>query len=442
MAKAKKLYVCDNCAYESAKWLGRCPNCGEWNTFTEKEVLPTKSISASIGQDISSDVVNIRDIKLENDIRTPTLWTEVDFLLGGGILNGQVILLSGEPGVGKSTILIQLANHYSLQGSNTLYVSGEESTTQISHRAQRLFEDLSEDKLHLLSSGNLSSIESAVEKLNPRLVIIDSVQTIYNPEIATAPGTISQIKLTASRLINSAKAKGFTLVIVGHINKEGTIAGPKTLEHMVDTVVQLDKAQDTNICIMRVSKNRFGPTGEIALLVLEEKGFRDISVTDSLFAGDNQPAVGMARSLVWEGSRPVILQVQALVQKTIFAYPKRVAEGIGTNRVQLIAAIVGKYLKIDLNAMDIYIRTTNGFRLSSPAGDMAVAAAIISSVTNKELNQQLLFTGELGLNGKFALSSDRLNDKSNRFETFDVVSPKGKASKRVENLQDLAKLIK
>jgi DNA repair protein RadA/Sms len=439
LAKAdKQVYVCSNCGNESPKWVGKCGACGEWNTYVEFKVQKLEELADEARSSEEVEVFKLQEVVSKPLTRMATGSEEFDRVLGGGLVSAQVVLISGEPGVGKSTLLMQLTHHFSTSGHNVVYVAGEESPQQIAMRAQRLFPGDKWD-IDLISEPNLDSVIPRLAALRPQLVIVDSIQTVFTRQVSGVAGGLSQIKACTAELVRAAKRNGYVLVIVGHINKSGVVAGPKVLEHLVDTVLQFEGDGEFNYRLLRSDKNRFGPAAEVGIFSMGEKGLQDMNQNDLLFTSGEEGSVGVAKTVQWEGSRPVVVEVQALVQDTVFPYPKRVAEGVPLNRVQLIAAILDKYLKVKLVTKDIYVRTVNNYKLNSAQTDMAIAAAIISSAKGVTVSSGTVFVGELGLNGHFKLATV-LAERSAKFasaQKLDVITP----AKRALNLPSLAKLI-
>jgi len=448
--KQKVKYVCSECGTEHPKWMGQCSGCGAWSTLEEQQVLAkeTKTAKRILGE--SSAVQKLGKINVKNVKRLKTGFDEVDSALAGGLIPDQVVLFSGEPGVGKSTLLLQVAVDVSQSGQLALYASGEESASQIVNRAERLFQKKEYKDVEFVAAPGVHGLVGQIEALKPQFVIVDSIQTMYDESLSSLPGSLSQIKSCTSVLVNAAKQLGFILVLVGHINKEGSIAGPKVLEHLVDTVLQLEGERDGEYRILRVLKNRFGSTGEVGILVMTETGLADMDGSHNIFAGAAEDTIGGAKTLVVEGNRPIIVQVQALTNSTVFAYPKRVAEGLPVSRLQLICAILERFTDVRLADKDVYIRTAGGYRLSDPSTDLAVAAAIISSMKNAKIPQDSLFVGEISLGGKTSIPSAIRNklDVVARQNISNIILPKTKfpaglkGKVGVEQIADVARLSK
>jgi DNA repair protein RadA/Sms len=385
--------------------MGQCNSCGEWNTLEESQISAVEKraakmvlVDAAVSTKLSSGGVDFRQ-------RVSTPFNELNDVLGGGFVEDQVILLAGEPGIGKSTLLLQLAVDLKAKNKSVVYVSGEESVSQVGRRANRLFSGEVEryEDIDFMGSLGVGSLIASFDAQKPEFVIIDSIQTMFDETLSSLPGSLAQVKSCTSKLVSAAKSIGFVLVLVGHINKDGGIAGPKVLEHLVDTVLNFEGEREADYRLVRVAKNRFGSTGEVGLLIMTEAGLIDLNSEYNIFdSGENSP--GVARTLVVEGNRPLVLEVQALVTSTVFPYPKRVAEGMPISRLQLICAILDKYAKLNLGDKDVYVRTTGGYSLKGTESDLAIAAAIISSMKSKAYSPNEVFVGELSLGGSVSVS--------------------------------------
>ena len=394
----KKIYICSNCDAQFPKWSGRCLECGAWGSL-EEEVLDRKEQEKKdLTKIVGAEIINLKNIKTKKEERVKTSWEEVDRVLGGGILLGSFILLSGEPGIGKSTLAAQLANSLA-RDSDILYVSGEESALQVKSRLERLACNL--DKLQFIGETNVEKILAASLRFKPALLVVDSIQTIYSTELPAEPGSLSQIRAVAVKFLEIAKEQDITVLLIGHITKDGQVAGPKSLEHIVDLVLSLETEKSSNYSLLRASKNRFGSINELGILEMTAKGFVGVKNPSSIFLSDNISSIaGSSISCVMEGSRPFFVNVQALVSKTIFGYPQRKASGLDLNRLQVLSSVISKRTKLDLSTKDIIINLVGGLKLSDPALDLAVVAAIISSSYNKSLGSHLILIGELGLGGE------------------------------------------
>lgn len=391
MKKVNKVYLCENCGNDFTQWSGRCTICGEWNSLKEITV-PEGSGMAKNVKDV--EVSNLSDISVANNERMKTGIGEFDRVLGGGIVPGSLILVGGEPGIGKSTLLLQICDTI----KDCFYVSAEESLAQIKGRADRL--KISPDGLKLIADGDLLAIEKEILKNKPNLVIIDSIQTVYLSEYPSTPGSMVQVRECGIFLQRLAKRTGISVVIVGHVTKEGSLAGPRTLEHLVDAVLYLEGEQFHDARILRGTKNRFGATNEVGIFSIQEKGLVEIKNPSELFLAETQSAAGSVVTATVEGTRPILVEVQALVIPTHFGYPKRTASGFDLNRLNLLSAVISKKMPVNLGNYDIYINIVGGMRLFEPAIDLAICAAIISSYKNKPLSKNLCLFGEVGLSGE------------------------------------------
>ncbi len=398
MAKKKILFECQNCGLTTPKWMGKCTNCGSWDSFIElnehqQEVIKqTKTTSPS-----SAKAISINDI-VENEVyRYSSLDNELDMVLGGGIVPGSLTLIGGSPGVGKSTLLLKVGSNIASSGKNVLYVSGEESSGQIKLRANRLSSN--HDSLYLLSEIRLEQILIELQHRNYDFLIVDSIQTIYSENITSAPGSVTQVRQITFELMRIAKEKDIAIFIIGHITKEGSIAGPRVLEHMVDTVLYFEGDSSQELRILRGFKNRFGPTSEIGVFEMRSDGL--ISATDiaSRFFNRNSEQPGSALTVVMEGSRPIILEVQALVSESHTPNSKRQATGFDTNRLNMLLALLERKLEIPLSGYDVFINITGGIKVTETAADLAILAAIISSFRDRAISKETIFIGEVSLVG-------------------------------------------
>ena len=378
MAKIKSKFVCQNCGYETGKWLGKCPECGSFSTFVEEieKPQPKGNHPTNYNTDVTPKILS--EIKPFSQERTKTGLSELDRVLGGGFVQGSLTLVGGDPGIGKSTLLLQICQKLGEQGKNILYVSGEESVQQIKIRADRL--EITTEKLKLLSETNLNIIESVIAKENPDYVIIDSIQTMFIDEVSSAPGSVSQVREATSRLMHLGKGKNISLIIVGHVTKDGAIAGPKILEHMVDTVLYFEGDKQASYRILRAVKNRFGGTNEIGVFEMVHSGLREIlNPSEFMLSGRPENVSGSVVTCSLEGTRPMLLEVQALVSYTTFNIPRRTATGMDFNRVVLLIAVLEKRANLQLAAYDSYVNLTGGIKIAEPSLDAAVAVAIASS---------------------------------------------------------------
>lgn len=396
--KTKVVYVCDQCGYESVKWLGCCPVCNEWNTFAEHKIAPVVR-GVMKESPTQSEACSVKEIALHEGERVSLKDDELDLIFGGGIVAGSVILLGGEPGIGKSTLLTQIASIFATHYGKVLYATGEESVKQVRLRAIRL--DAERDDFYLLAENNLSAVFENVKKIAPKLLIIDSIQTLYDDGLDSISGSVGQIRECTAQLLQLAKREQLTVMIAGHVTKEGVIAGPRLLEHMVDVVLYFEGRRYQDYRILRGVKNRFGSTNEVALLEMTEKGLLPFHNPSALFLAERAvTAPGSTVGAVMEGTRPFLVEFQALVTKTSFGNPRRLATGIEYNRLLLIIAVLEKVLGLALGYQDVYVNVAGGLKIDDPASDLAVAAAVVSSFRNIPLKGNTVLLGEVGLSGE------------------------------------------
>lgn len=402
MKGTKLVYICSECEYESPKWMGKCPHCGAWNSFVEDVV--TKESSASAPKRLSmisageSEVSLFSELEMPEYIRTATGLSELDRVLGGGLVCGSVVLLSGEPGIGKSTLLLQICDTLG-ENKKVLYVSGEESRGQLRLRADRL--NTKGKNLYVLTETNVEDILSNADKIKPDVIIADSVQTMYSDKVASAPGSVTQVKECAMAFIGKAKAHGISVILVGHVNKEGGIAGPKVLEHMVDAVICFEGDRRQTYRIIRANKNRYGSTNEIGVFEMTDTGLSEVTNPSEMLLADRPTdSSGNCAVCTIEGTRPMVAEIQALVTPTVFPAPRRTSNGVDYNRTCLILAVLEKRLGLKFSTNDVYLNVIGGMRLDEPAIDLAVALAMISSITDKIIPDTLIALGELGLSGE------------------------------------------
>ncbi len=404
MKGLKTIFICSNCSYHSPKWMGKCPSCNKWNTFVEDVIGTTpeqpepKRKSMVSGTAGENRAVSYNELEIPDYIRSGTGLAELDRVLGGGLVHGSVVLISGEPGIGKSTLLMQISECLG-ESRKVLYISGEESGGQLKLRAKRL--GVSGKNLYVLTETNLESILKEADKIKPDIMIVDSIQTIYDDMIRSAPGSIAQVRESALTLINRAKTDGISMLLVGHVNKEGGIAGPKVLEHMVDAVLCFEGEKLQSYRIIRANKNRFGSTNEIGVFEMSDKGLVEIpNPSEMLLSGRPKNTPGNCAVCTIEGTRPIIAEIQALVSPTSFPAPRRTANGIDYNRLCLIIAVLEKRLGLKFYQNDVYMNVIGGLYLNEPASDAAIALALISSLTDKAVPDELIAIGELGLSGE------------------------------------------
>ncbi|GGJ93338.1 DNA repair protein RadA [Lentibacillus kapialis] len=401
MAKRKTKYVCQDCGYESAKWMGKCPGCNHWNTLVEE----IEALSGGAGHTMSRDgkaagqPESITSIETKKEPRITTGMKEFNRVLGGGIVPGSLALIGGDPGIGKSTLLLQISSQLAEKQLPVLYISGEESTRQTKLRADRL--DVSSELLYVMAETNLLDIINQIEQIRPAFVVIDSIQTIYREEVTSAPGSVSQVRESTSELMRVAKSNGIPIFIVGHVTKEGAIAGPRMLEHMVDAVLYFEGERHHTYRILRSVKNRFGSTHEMGIFEMKEEGLREVMNPSEIFLEErSQGAAGSTVVASMEGTRPVLVEIQALISPTSFGNPRRMATGIDTNRVPLLMAVLEKRVGLMLQNQDAYIKVAGGVKLDEPAIDLAVAVSIASSFRNQPTKPEDIVIGEVGLTGE------------------------------------------
>lgn len=395
----KKVFVCSECDYQSPKWLGKCPECGSWNSFVEETYDPkARAVSDTAGVR-REESVRFNEMKRDSGAsRIPTSIGELDRALGGGLVKGSVVLLAGEPGIGKSTLLMQLCGKLG-EFSKILYVSGEESKGQLKIRADRL--GVSPEELFILTETSCAAVKEECEKINPEVLIIDSIQTMTSDSSSSVAGSIAQVRECASEIMNFAKRGGITVILVGHVNKEGGIAGPKVLEHMVDAVLYFEGERTQSHRVIRAIKNRYGSTNEIGVFEMTDCGLEEVSnPSEMLLAGRPDGVSGSCAACVLEGTRPIIAEIQALVVPSVYPSPKRTADGLDYNRICLLLAVLEKRLGMRLSACDVYLNVVGGLRIDEPAVDAAVAMAIMSSMKDIAVPRDLIVMGEIGLSGE------------------------------------------
>ncbi|MCH2197311.1 MAG: DNA repair protein RadA [Flavobacteriales bacterium] len=399
MAKVKTKYVCQNCGATAAKWIGKCPSCNEWNTYVEESVQPdTRQTRRRAMIPVTQQkAAPLQSFESSSGVRTPVDDQELDRVLGGGLVPGSLILCGGEPGIGKSTLLLQTAMRFS--GGNVLYVSGEESPEQIKMRAERI--GPLKDSLYVLPETNVKIIAEQAEELNPSLIIVDSIQTLFTPEIESSPGSVSQIRETAADLLTIAKTKHIPVFLIGHITKEGSLAGPKVLEHMVDVVLQFEGDRFHAFRILRTVKNRFGSTHELGIYEMNSNGLQPVLNPSAVLIGEKDPSLsGSAIAASLEGMRPLLLEIQALVSTAVYGTPQRSATGYNTRRLNMLLAVLEKRCGFKLGMKDVFLNIAGGLRIEDPAIDLAVVAACLSSSLDIALPSDTVFAGEIGLSGE------------------------------------------
>lgn len=421
MAKGKTTaFFCKECGFESAKWLGQCPGCREWNSFVEEPVAKAEaSGKRGISSTGSGGVTGVKikparlsEIQLDEQDRMKTGYEELDRVLGGGVVRGSLVLVGGDPGIGKSTLLLQVCRNLAFAEKKVLYISGEESLKQIKLRANRIGE-VKGDPLFLCET-NLDLIEAAIQEEQPDVVIIDSIQTMFREEISSAPGSVSQVRESTNLLMQIAKGKGIAIFIVGHVTKEGVVAGPRVLEHMVDTVLYFEGERSASYRIIRGVKNRFGSTNEIGVFEMIESGLAEVkNPSEFMLSGRPEDASGAVVACSMEGTRPIMIEVQALITPTAFGMPRRTAAGTDYNRVNLLMAVLEKRGHYDLSHFDAYVNITGGLRMNEPALDLAILMAIVSSMKDRAIDSKTIIFGEVGLSGEVravSMAQQRVNE--------------------------------
>jgi DNA repair protein RadA/Sms len=398
MKKSHSKFVCQACAYESPRWIGKCPNCGEWNSFVEELIVLKSKTARASGSRLHAGPISIGEVSLLPESRVSTGIAELDRVLGGGIVAGSVVLVGGDPGIGKSTLMMQMAA--GLHVPSILYITGEESVNQIKLRAERLDTPPSPGLL-LLAETNLEVIETHLEHVKPALIIVDSIQTMFRSDLESAPGTVSQVRESTSTFMRFAKGREVPVFLVGHVTKEGAIAGPKVIEHMVDTVLQFEGERHYAYRILRAMKNRFGSTNEIGIFEMQDSGLREVLNPSQVFlAQRRQGASGSSVVAGMEGTRPLLLEVQALVAPTSYGVPQRTATGFDTRRLQMLLAVLEKRVGLHLGQYDVFVNVAGGVRIDEPAADLGMAVAIVSSLKDIPVDSQSVVIGEIGLGGE------------------------------------------
>ncbi|HAX51421.1 DNA repair protein RadA [Muricomes intestini] len=404
MAKGKKsVFFCQNCGHEESKWLGQCPACKEWNTFVEEKIsVSAAKNGTAAGSGLktarSAEIVSLSQVSADDHTRLRTGIKELDRVLGGGIVPGSLVLVGGDPGIGKSTLLLQVCKSLSAN-KNILYISGEESLAQIKLRANRMGKFT--ENLKLLCETNLETIRTVIESQRPELVIIDSIQTMYSEEVSSAPGSVSQVRESTNVFMQLAKGLGISIFIVGHVTKEGTVAGPRVLEHMVDTVLYFEGDRHASYRILRGVKNRFGSTNEIGVFEMRQNGLAEVeNPSEYMLSGKPENASGSVVACSMEGTRPILIEIQALVCRSNFGLPRRTAAGTDYNRVNLLMAVLEKRIGLPLSEYDAYVNIAGGIKMNEPAIDLGIIMALVSSYKNRPIDEKMLVFGEVGLSGE------------------------------------------
>ena len=426
LAKRKNKFVCQECGYETPKWMGKCPGCGNFNTMIEEiEAKSSGNRPMVSGNRTVGKPERITELESQKEPRITTAMKEFNRVLGGGVVPGSLVLIGGDPGIGKSTLLLQISAQLAEKKLRVLYVSGEESTRQTKLRADRL--GIAEEELFVLSETNLYDIGQQIEKLNPQLVIIDSIQTIYREEVASAPGSVSQVRECTGELMRIAKTNHISIFIVGHVTKEGAIAGPRLLEHMVDTVLYFEGERHHTYRILRSVKNRFGSTNEMGIFEMREEGLREVVNASEIFLEERKAgAAGSTVVASMEGTRPILVEIQALIAPSSFGNPRRMATGIDSNRVSLIMAVLEKRAGFLLQNQDAYLKVAGGVKLDEPAIDLAIAISIVSSFRDQPTEPKDIFIGEVGLTGEIRRVSriEQRVQEANKLGFKRVICPK------------------
>ena len=395
--KNKTVFVCNECGYESGKWLGKCPACNSWNTFFEQKVVESKNKAGAIAKE-KTKPQKLNTYEAKETIRTSTGFDELDRVLGGGLVKGSLILLGGEPGIGKSTLILQICNKVKGEGK-VLYVSGEESAEQIKLRADRL--GINNEDILFLGETDIDIVNEAIVEVNPKLVIIDSIQTMYSDELTAAAGSVSQVREITSQVMRICKSRNITTIIIGHVTKEGNIAGPRVLEHMVDTVLYLEGERYFSYRILRGVKNRFGSTNEIGMFEMREEGMCEITnPSDVLISEREDNPAGSCIVACMEGTRPMLVELQALTTQSVFGFPKRTANRIDFNRLAILIAVIEKKTGLSLGSQDVYVNVVGGLRLNEPSVDLGIIMVVSSIYKNKPISKDCVIIGEVGLTGE------------------------------------------
>lgn len=437
MGKIKTKFVCTECGYESPKWLGKCPGCNEWNTLTEEKIVNAKDTNSRRGLS-SGKIEKIEEISYKQYKRIKTGSGELDRVLGGGIVKGSLVLVGGDPGIGKSTLLLQIANYVAKQKFKVLYVSGEESAEQIKLRADRL--GVGSGELYVLAETNIEIIKNYIDKEKPDILILDSIQTVYSPDIVSTPGSVSQVKEITSMIMRITKAGKMASFIVGHVTKQGAIAGPRVLEHIVDTVLYFEGERHYSYRILRAVKNRFGSTNEIGILEMMEKGLVEVKNPSEIFLeGRPVDTFGTAVTASMEGTRPLLIEVQALVSFSSMGIPRRITTGIDNNRAAMLLAVLEKKAGLAMQNTDAFINITGGLQLKEPAADLAVICSLASSFKEKPIDSKTILIGEVGLTGELrgvSFIGKRLREAQKMgFEKAIIAKANFKAAKEIKTIK-------
>lgn len=438
MAKKTAVFYCQSCGYESAKWMGQCPGCKEWNTFVEEPVERSKASSGRVNSSLRHDPVMLREIPLNEDERTLSNIGELDRVLGGGIVKGSLVLIGGDPGIGKSTLLLQVTRNLTKSGHKVLYVSGEESLRQIKMRADRLGTDF--ENLRVYCETNLDDIADTLRREPPECVIIDSIQTMYREDVSSAPGSVSQVREATSLLLQLAKSLEISIFIVGHVTKEGAVAGPRVLEHMVDTVLYFEGDRHASYRILRGVKNRFGSTNEIGVFEMRSEGLVEVTnPSEFMLSGRAHDASGSVITCSVEGTRPIMIEIQALVCHSNFGIPRRQTTGMDLNRVNLLMAVIEKRGGLNIGDSDAYVNIAGGIKVNEPALDLATVMAIVSSFRNRSIDEKTVIFGEVGLSGEIRAVSQAAKrvTEAKKLGFLTVMLPKSNLNSEVLSIKGI-----
>jgi len=441
MAKAKTIYSCTECGGQSPKWQGQCPHCGAWNTLVETvaEALPAAGKNRYSALAASGKLQQLVEVEASEVSRTPTGIAEFDRVLGGGLVDGGVVLIGGDPGIGKSTLLLQALAHLSTN-RKVLYVSGEESAQQIALRAKRL--DLNAREVHLLPEIQLEKIQAVVSRERPDVVVIDSIQTVYSEQLTSAPGSVAQVRECAAQLTRQAKSSGVTIILVGHVTKEGALAGPRVLEHIVDTVLYFEGDTHSSFRLIRAFKNRFGAVNELGVFAMTEKGLREVSNPSALFLSQHDAQVpGSCVMVTQEGTRPLLVEIQALLDDAHSPSPRRLSLGLEQNRLAMLLAVLHRHAGIACFDQDVFINAVGGVKITEPGADLAVLLAIVSSLKNRPLPDKMVVFGEVGLAGEVRpvqRGQERLKEAAKLGFTHAIIPKANTPKHKIEGMEIIA----
>ncbi len=439
MTKVKHAYACRECGASTGKWAGQCTDCGEWNSLTEVVINAATSRYENYAGSTEATIVPLASVPVSSSVRIITGLSEFDRVLGGGLVTGSIILIGGDPGIGKSTVLLQACAHLSKQ-HKVLYVTGEESLQQVKMRADRL--DLETPAIDLITETNIETIIAVAQQQQPAFMVLDSIQTMYTAQIQSAPGSVSQVRETTALLVRFAKQTGIAIFLIGHVTKDGTIAGPRVLEHMVDTVLYFEGDPDGRFRMLRAVKNRFGAVNELGIFAMTDKGLKEVNNPSAIFLSRGEAAVcGSVVMVTWEGSRPMLIEIQALVDESHLGNPRRVTVGLDQNRLALILAVLHRHGGVITYNQDIFVNVVGGVRVNETGIDLAAALAVVSSLKNKPLPNNLVVFGEIGLSGEIRPvqnGQDRLKEAVKLGFTQAIVSKANAPKKAIPGLQVLA----